>query len=115
MFISLRRPAALVAAIGASALSLGLALTPLAVRAASPLDNAMAACATAWQAQPGAGTLEHVRLDSMSDSGRKTKLVLRAKAAAGATMKIKCVLDSTGTVTALGNTPVTQLASREDN
>jgi hypothetical protein len=108
---TLRRPVTVLAAIFASALSFGAALLPMTAQAASPIDTAMAACAAAWQAQAGAGTIDHVRLNGMNDSGRLTKLDLRARGAAGATLKIKCAVDASGTVVSLGGLPVTQLAS----
>jgi hypothetical protein len=104
------RPTALLLALAASALSFTLALAPMSAHATPTVDAAMAACKTAWEAQPGAGKLDAVRMDRFDDAGRKIKLDLRAKGVAGSKVKIKCTLDETGKVIALGNTPVVQLA-----
>ncbi len=110
MTITLSRPTALIAAIAASALSLTLALTPMAAHAASPVDAAIAACGTAWANQTAG--VQDVRMDRLNDTGAKLKLTLRGRDAAGARISTRCVVSAKGEVLSLGDTPVTQIAAK---
>jgi hypothetical protein len=108
---TLRRTVRLIAAVWASAFSLGFALAPLAAHAAAPVDTLISACSTAWATQPGMEGLQDVRLDTIREGGSKSKLILRARDGAGAKVTTRCVVTAKGEVVSVGAVPATQLAS----
>jgi hypothetical protein len=106
-----RRPAALAAAIFAATLSLGAALSPMTVHAASDVTTALSACRAAWMAQPGNTDLQDVRLDRLSD-GNKIKMTLRARDTSGSKVTTRCVVSAKGEVFSVGDIPAAQLAAK---
>jgi hypothetical protein len=111
MILTLRHTTRLIAAFTASALSLGFALAPMAAHAAAPVDQSIAACSTAWAAQPGMDSLQDVRLVTIDEGSARSKLTLRARDAVGAKVTTRCVVNAKGEVLTVGSVPVTQLAS----